>query len=266
MSRNLVRRLQEKGIAARAYSVEQIAHEEACRLLRDGDAAGFGYPIYGSDLPQPMKDFIRCLPVFEGKKCFVFCTQWLWSGDGARTGADFLKPKGFDVQWGEHFLMPNNVCIGAIPLPFTNDRSKLDPVLARASRRINRFADKIVSGRSYLWGFNLVSYLLGCMQRVPFRRMQEHIRDNMRVDPDRCTRCGYCAMLCPSGNLVFDGESLRTRNRCVYCMRCYNFCPESAITHRGRPHNLRRGVPYRGPVKAFDPEILRPTHTPNSVL
>ena len=161
------------------------------------------------------------------------------------------------MRWGEHFLMPNNVCVQVIPLPFTNDRRKIDAILGRASRRIERFVERIAAGIPFRRGFNPVSRFLGAVQRVPFRKFQGRLQDDIRVDPERCTLCGYCQRVCPSGNLVSDGESLTTRNRCVLCMRCYNFCPESAITYMHRAHNLRRGVPYRGPVEKFDPQILR---------
>jgi hypothetical protein len=42
-----------------------------------------------------MKVFIRSLTPVREKTAFVFCTQWLWSGDGARIGGSMLKRKGF---------------------------------------------------------------------------------------------------------------------------------------------------------------------------
>lgn len=258
ISEQLARRLRDKGIAAQAYSVEQLDSEKASRLLDDCDLVGFGYPIYGSDLPEPMKIFMRNLPECRGKPCFTYCTQWLWSGDGARTGADFLKPKGFDVGWGEHFLMLNNVCIELIRLPFTNDPSKMNGVLRRALRKVEFFAERIAAGRPFRRGFNPVSFLLGCLQRLPFRKVFPRLKDDIGVDRERCTLCRQCAELCPMRNIVFEGASFTTRGSCVLCLRCYNFCPTSAITYRGRRHNLKRGVPYRGPVRDFDPFILRP--------
>ncbi len=256
-SEELTRLLREKGAAAEAFSIEKITPGEAGILIKEASIAGFGYPIYGSDLPQPVKNFILGLPAAKNKKCFVFCTQWLWSGDGARTGAGFLRPKGFDVRWGEHFLMPLNVCVPVLPFfLFTNDRTKIDAVLGRASLRIERFAAKIVSGQPFRRGFNPVSFSLGCMQRVPYRIVYSRLQDDISVDRERCTSCGLCTRLCPSGNLAFDGKAFSTRGNCYLCLRCYNFCPVSAIKYMHRQHNLRRGEPYRGPVKDFNPGIL----------
>lgn len=253
----LARLLREKGIDAQPYSIEGAACREADALIDRCDLAGFGYPVYGSDLPQPMKDFIAGLAPVQGKPAFVYCTQWLWSGDGARTGAAFLKPKGFRICWGEHFLMPNNVTVSILSLPYTNDRSRLDAVLARAGPGLRRFAGRIADGRPFRHGFDPVSFLLGCIQRVPFRLAYRKLQNDIGVDRQACVRCGDCARLCPSGNLVFNGENFTTRGSCILCLRCYNFCPVAAVTYMKRPHNRRRGEPYRGPVEGFTPGMLR---------
>lgn len=256
VSEQIVENLHKKGVSAQALSIEALSVADAEAFINESDLVGFGYPIYGSDVPQPMQAFLARLPEYRGKPCFVFCTQWLWSSDGARTGADFLSERGFSVRWGEHFFMPNNVCIEMIPLPYTNDPKRIGRTLARCERRIARFTERIVSGQQFLRGFNPVAFALGCVQRVPFRRMKSAMQDDMQVDQERCTLCGYCVRLCPSGNLDLREGLVATHGTCIFCMRCYNFCPESAVMHRKRRHNLRRGVPYRGPQPSFDPTRL----------
>lgn len=256
VSEELVRRFATLGWHARAYSIETIHTAEAAELIRDSDLAGFGYPIHGSDLPLPMKEFIENLPDGAGKKTFVFCTQWLWSGDGASVGGSMLNEKGFDVQWGEHFLMPNNVTVSIISLPYSNDHNRLKNVLARASRKAAFFTGEITSDRPFLRGFNQVSFYLGCLQRLPFRRVYHKLQNDIGIDEHNCIDCGECVRLCPVDNLYYEGDTIKTRGNCILCLRCYNFCPAAAITHMGRPHLHRRGKPYKGPVKDFDPGVL----------
>ncbi len=257
VSMEIARLLADQGIRADAHSIERLSAATAAQLIAGCDVVGFGYPTYGSDLPEPMQTFMDQLQNTKPKKCFVFCTQWIWSGDGARVGAELLASKGFEVCWGEHFLLPNNVCVTAVPLPFTNEREQIDRVLERASRRLTIFSEKIISGQVYRRGFHPLSQLLGSLQRLPFRSIKERMRNEIGVDAHRCTQCGYCVAICPVENLALCPSSFFARGHCIFCMRCYNFCPRSAITYRCRPHNLRRGVPYRGPVEAFDPLQLR---------
>lgn len=256
VSQELVRQFDKLGRTARAYSIEAVNAEEAAALIGSASLTGFGYPIHGSDLPLPMKDFIKSLPEGAGQQAFVFCTQWLWSGDGASVGGTMLHEKGFKVQWGEHFLMPNNVTVSIISLPYSNDYARLNNVLARASRAATFFAGEIIAGRPFLHGFSQVSFYLGCLQRLPFRRVYHKLQNDIGIDQENCIDCGECLRLCPVDNFYYEGDQIKTKGSCILCLRCYNFCPVAAITHMGRPHLHSRGEPYKGPVKDFDPTIL----------
>ncbi|MGL5677166.1 MAG: 4Fe-4S dicluster domain-containing protein [Cellulosilyticaceae bacterium] len=48
-----------------------------------------------------------------------------------------------------------------------------------------------------------------------------------------------------------------TYNKCIQCMRCYNYCPHTAIRVFGFEHNEKRGPAYKGPVRHFNPEVLK---------
>ncbi len=257
VSETLARGLNEKGISASAYSIEKITLLEARRIIEGCDLIGFGFPTHGSDLPFIMKKFFQKLSVDKSKKTFIFCTQWLWSGDGARAGAEYLKDKNFDILWAEHFHMPSNVCVSVTWfLPYTNDKKKISKTLIKTEKRIKRFIDIIISQRSSCRGFNKISKFLGAFQRVPFRYYFNHLRNDIYFEKSLCIRCGKCTRFCPSGNLEFQGDELKTKGTCILCLRCYDFCPVSAITYMKKTHYKKRGEPYKGPVSGFSPEIL----------
>lgn len=250
--------LQAVGIKTCNYSIEQLVDGDADRLIAENDAIGFAYPIYGSDLPQLMKDFIGSLAAVKDKKAFIFCTQWLWSGDGARVGAELLQGKGFQVSWAEHFSMPNNVSVTVFSfMPYTNDPVRLARRLAKTAVKIKQFAGRIAGGRPFRRGFNPAAKLAGSLQRLPFRSVFHHLRDDIGTDLARCTACGSCAFLCPVGNLIQEGSRIKTLGRCILCLRCYSFCPHMAVTYMKKPHRLSRGKPYQGPVENFRPQLLK---------
>ncbi|UNC91087.1 EFR1 family ferrodoxin [Candidatus Contubernalis alkaliaceticus] len=257
VSETFVRIFNEKGITASAYSVEKINGSRAGRIISESDLVGFGFPTHGSDLPFIMKEFFQELPPVKNKRTFIFCTQWMWSGDGARVAEEFLDEKQFNIFWAEHFFMPSNVCVSVTRfLPYTNDRMKISKTLAKTEKRIRGFIHKIMNERPFRRGFNRISEASGAFQRVPFRRFFERLRDDIFYEKSLCIRCRKCARLCPSGNLIFEGKELKTKGICILCLRCYSFCPVSAITYMNKPHNLKRGEPYKGPVKEFNPELL----------
>ncbi len=256
IAEELCRQLDGKGFKGRAYSIERVTTAKTASLIKESSLVGFGYPIHGSDIPQPMKEFMSALNCYPGKDALVFCSQWLWSGDGAALGASVLAEKGFVVQWGEHFLMPNNVTVSVIRLPYTNDPARLAAVRQRAARRISRLVNHVASGKPYRHGFNYFAFLLGCLQRVPYRRYYPGLQNGIDINRNVCIECGECVRLCPVGNLYYADDIIKTKGNCILCLRCYNFCPVAAITYMKRPHLPKRGEPYRGPIENFDPSVL----------
>jgi len=239
-------------------SIESVTAAEADALIEGASCVGFGYPVYASDVPQPMKDFLLALSPHPDVPAFVFCTQWMYSGDGARAATRYLRRSRLRVRWAEHFRMPDDVCVSAIRFPYTNDPRRLRPVLVRADARAAVFARRIrgAPAKSLLHllrprrrGFNPFSRFLGWFQRVPFRATYARWRDDISVDLSRCTRCGLCVRLCPSGNLTYDAttDAFPTKGNCVLCLRCYCQCPAAAVEYLHRTHDARRGDPYRGP-------------------
>ncbi len=52
----------------------------------------------------------------------------------------------------------------------------------------------------------------------------------MWVDSDRCTGCGACVDVCPSGAITLvEGKAHIDEAICTGCAACVNVCPESAI-------------------------------------
>ncbi len=254
--------LTNKGLITEVRSIERAGAEETSRQIEAYDIIGFVYPIYGSDLPLIMKEFLASLPCTSTEKpVFLCCTQWLFSGDGTRAALEFLEGRHFNVRWSEHISMPNNVCISLIRLPYSNDRRKIGKFLGRAERRLERFAEHIFRDMPRLKGFSRWSAFLGSLQRSPFRKYYDRLRNDIAVDPSRCTSCGLCVEICPSRNLSMaeDGR-IAVHGKCILCVRCYNFCPASAVTYMGRKHIMERGVPYRGPEPCSPADIIAGKH------
>ena len=252
VSQRLAHSLKALGATATFYSIEELSIGSANRLIADCNFVGFGYPVYGSDVPAIMKDFMGRLNPAE-KDTFLYCSQWLWSGDGARIGTEFID-RSFRVKWSEHFNMPNNVSVSIFRLPYTNDKDRIEKVLKKTDVKIQRFAQRI-GQRPFRRGFNILSAMSGGLQRIPFRGTYERLRDDISVNQEKCTVCGYCIKICPAGNLSLEGGGVKTAGRCIICLRCYSFCPALAIQYKNKTHN-RRDRPYQGPVEGFDPQCL----------
>ena len=188
--------------AVELHSIEALSKEKIHEIITRNDVIGFGYPIYGSDLPLIMQQFFMDLPLLQHPiPVFVFCTQWMFSGDGTRVSLEFLPSPWYQVRWSEHFLTPNNVCVSAIRLPYTNDQNKIEAKINRMRSRMDHLVEHIIDGTDHRRGFNLFSKWLGLMQRAPFRKYFSALGNDVGIDLERCSRCGLCARICPVGNI-----------------------------------------------------------------
>ena len=246
------------GVDTSVYSIEALCPARANTVIRQVDAVAFAYPVYGSDIPGPMKMFMGELAPVSHKETLVFCTQWLWSGDGARVATELIGGKGYVVKWAEHFLMPSNLSLPMFPIPLHSNKAAVKNRFLRFSEhRISKLTQKITKGQTFRRGFNSVSQLSGFLQRAPYRRYLENKwGSSITVSKELCVACGLCVRLCPTKNLVMDNGHAVAGHTCAMCLRCYNFCPQTAILYKGRHHNVKHGEPYRGPIQGFDPAVL----------
>ena len=92
-----------------------IESPEAVEAIRKSNEIVFGYPVYYSNIPKIVRDFIYLnRDNFKNKKIFVLSTMGLFSGDGAGCSARLLKKCGADIIGGLHLKMPD--CIGDVKM------------------------------------------------------------------------------------------------------------------------------------------------------
>ncbi len=95
-----------------AFAIES---KEAISAIKTSDEIVFAYPIYYSNLPKFVKDFIvNHADLWKGKKIFILATMGLFSGDGAGCSARIFKKYGAKILGGLHLKMPD--CIGDMKL------------------------------------------------------------------------------------------------------------------------------------------------------
>ncbi|MEX1307861.1 MAG: EFR1 family ferrodoxin [Eubacteriales bacterium] len=248
--------LTANGKDAESISIEAISKNDIPSMIDAADMVGFAYPIYGSDIPEPMKAFMTALPQQNTEKpTFVFCTQMMFSGDGAFVFRKELKSKDYRIVYSEHYMMPNNISMFSW-LPLYGKRLHAF-CLKHTEKRINRIAKQIALGKKHV--HIRMGYVFGIMQRAPFRQSFEKNnkgRDALGVNESRCISCERCARICPVNNIIMQGKHPEWQGKCILCTRCYNFCPTGAITYNGKSHILKHPL-YTGPENTFKPEQLK---------
>jgi len=253
----LQEQLKEKGQEVIHHSLESTFvknQEKVKELITQSDIVGFGYPIYGSDIPPNFMEFIDNIPKMDGKLAFVFTTMMIFSGDGAIVAKRRLRRRGYKVKQAINIRMPNNV---KLPYPIfkhfpIHNGEENDGVKAKAKIKIAKLVDRIIKGKRWLQGWDLINIAGGLMQRVEMRLIDISVyARNYYVDEETCTQCLECVDNCPTNNIVFEDNVFRWENRCTLCLRCYHFCPEDAIQFSKGTLNREKYNRYKGPGDGF---------------
>jgi ferredoxin len=49
-----------------------------------------------------------------------------------------------------------------------------------------------------------------------------------RIIDKNCVKCGVCAKVCPTGNIII-GENVSFGDNCEMCLGCVHLCPQNAL-------------------------------------
>jgi len=229
-----------KNMNSRCCSIEE--NVDFIQLIASEEIIGFCYPVYGSRVPRIMREFsLKHIECFKNKKVIIFCTQLIFSGDGARAFTDIFPRNYFDVIYAEHFLMPNNVC-NLFFLPLASNK-KVRKYIVKAEQKMETVCKNITNGIVIKKGFNVISRVLGLMQGVFIPLIEKSSLDSVVIH-NNCTQCKLCVSICPMKNLVFHNNRIMQKSNCTICYRCINKCPQKAISlfFKGRVKTQYKGL------------------------
>lgn len=224
------------------YFLSQLCSDGKCISIESGkvipeianhDTLIFGYPVYFSNTPKIVGDFIRDNKAcFNGKKIYLIATMGLFSGDGTGCAARLLKKYGAIILGGLHLKMPD--CIGDEKLlKKTPDENRA--LIRSAEKKMNTAATKFKDGHPDKEGLGALYHIAGLFgQRLWFYGKTTSYKEKPNVNNVKCIGCGKCADLCPMSNLEIVDTKAVSGNRCTLCYRCFSHCPTQALTILGK--------------------------------
>lgn len=223
--------LNEHEYDAKAVSIENLPTKQAQIMIDNASMVGIGWPIYGSDAPKIVKDFVKNMPIVENKPLLTFCTQMLFSGDGAIVMSRKLGAKGYVQKWAMQFNMPNNLSVRGIPVSCSDDYSvHEESYLKQARKKADYLAFMVLKNVEEIRGATVFHTIAAMSQRPAFRAMHGAVEKMIKINSD-CSGCGLCAGICPTNALkIVDGKAVRAKSEeCTLCVRCVDFCPSNAV-------------------------------------
>ncbi len=223
-----------QGIARAGYGIR------LCNLkdghppdVRNYQLLGIGSPVYYFHLPLNVRHYVQHLPSLDGLAAFEFIVHGSHRIDTANWLRRTLARKGArEVGYfhcrGEAHVLP----LLKEGYLFSPDRPSEGELLAAQafgaelpSRAAGAFCD-----RPPLEPKPAMIYRLERLFAEPW--LMKHLYSRLfRVDPAKCTACGLCTKVCPTGNITVDAHGLPNWDRrCLLCFSCEMSCPEEAIT------------------------------------
>ena len=207
----------------------------------DDDALlGLCFPVaYFSSYPTVL-DFIKNLPKSQGRPVFLAASM-----GGVSLGMEgpikrILLEKGYRPLAARFFLMPSNY--DNKEMPVEANKKRIEAMRDQA----DAWALSVLKGQGH-WGngIPLVSNLFYRFleKRKTINWFYKHFP--LTVDTTKCTQCGRCTRLCPTGAIQQEGEYPKIHGeKCQSCQRCIGFCPVQAIHVPGKPAGQYCAVAY----------------------
>lgn len=227
-------RLAEKTNERLLFIPEEM--EGACHYtLQEDERIGFCFPTHGWQPPRIVRQFIRKLQIehASGHFCYALTTCGDSIGQTMEMLNKELQTAGLPSATSIFTLvMPESyVCL---PFMYTDTPEREKEKISTAAIQLEQYAEMILNRKTgevhTVRGVTpwLMSHVIGSY----FNHYMVTDR-KFTVDTETCIHCRKCEKVCPTGNIVFDGQtpSWQHADRCTCCLACYHHCPEHAINY-----------------------------------
>lgn len=183
--------------------------------------------------PEYAREIVRWLKA-GGMKPFIFDTTVLYSG-GRRTGKDSLKTAAEHGYTRDYLGCDVVIADGmdgmdVVEIPCNLKHFKTVQVASLVDKAhgfviFSHFKGHLGTG----FGGAIKNLAMGFASRAQKQRM--HADASPILIKERCTRCGVCADVCPTGAAVIEGNSFPTYDldTCIGCAQCIALCPVMAL-------------------------------------
>jgi len=217
-----------------------------------------GFPVYGSNIPDPLKELIPLLPDGENRKLAVVATIHSAGGDACNLPDKMLKKRGYESFLTTYVKMPNNIKLPKFDFVKIKNGDELNSFYESAGKDIDEIVDMLIEGETHFEGKGIGDYILGTSQRLGKQLISDSFFVSHFFAHAKCIKCGLCADCCPMGNISMEKGYPEFGKNCCLCLRCYNFCPVNAIQITDATLDEKKYTRYKG-FDNWKPTRLRKT-------
>lgn len=209
-----------KQLSESPVSIPQAMKQETLDFT--DESIGIVAPIYGHEMPQMVKDFLK-KAAFHTNYFYILLTYGNRHGGAAELTKQVCDECGVSVNYINVIQMVDNW----LPSFDMNEQKAIDkhipqqlaPILADLNSKKNAISPVTDADRTAHQQF------LAGISRMPADAWQHLLKIS-----DACIGCGICEKVCPSGSIrVENGRAVHHAGNCQTCLACVHACPQKAI-------------------------------------
>jgi ferredoxin len=198
---------------------------------------GFIFPCHGLTIPIPVRNFLKKINVLSSNYFFAIVARGGTVFRGFHIIDNCLKKQGKFLN----AAFTIDMALNDPKLEYFNvpTKEELDVLEMNAIRKLELIKRVILSKDSYNGDnksgvtFSNNTFLNYLLERlIPFMThfISPLIKKYFYAD-SKCTGCGICEKVCPSGKIKMDGNKPVWQQDvdCYLCYACLNYCPVEAV-------------------------------------
>lgn len=177
------------------------------------------FPIYGSDIPVPMENYITEI---NGSKIPVLLIA-LWGnshkGKALNNACEILCRNGFIVNGAAEIVAEHSYL--HTKLPINGDR----PTEIEKNELINFIKKRLFKNDLIKPMVNKDSIFIRILCSLPQGSLLKPFA-KLTTKQDKCNKCGICRKMCPTGAIKEDFTI--DKGNCIMCLSCVTNCKKEA--------------------------------------
>ncbi len=197
------------------------------------DKIGIIFPIYGIAVPPYISDFLQKVQL-NSNYIFAIMSYGSFAGGPTSHLLQLATDNGIRFSYINTIKMIDNY------LPKYEMEKQLDDAPKKQiEQHLSTIIGDVNNGKIWIYKDGFINKVL-TTQMMKSNRFGTGVgvTDKYNVE-DSCIKCGICAKVCPTDNIIAHDAKPVFDKKCISCLACTHNCPQNSIRLAGEKSRMR---------------------------